>query len=390
MNLSKTILSAAAVLAVGAGEVIADASAEPAAREAPMFVVDPFWPKPLPNHWILGMTVGVAVDSRDHVYIINRPNSFNEVTEIGAAADPKLSDCCLPAPEVLEFDPEGNLFNYWGGPGDGYTWPASNHGLTVDSEGNIWLGGNATTDSHILKFSREGDFLEQFGIPGMEIDSHARDHFASVAEVAVDLETNEVFVADGYRNRRVAVIDAKTGEMKRYWGAYGNDPEDTDLGPYDPAAPPAQQFRNPVHCVQLSNDGLLYVCDRLNDRIQVFTRDGEFVTEKQLEPDSLAAGSVWDIAFSPDPEQRFLYVADGNNAKIHILERESLEVLTSFGDGGRYPGQFYGVHNIATDSKGNIYTTESFEGKRLQKFIYRGMAPVTTEDRGTPWPADRK
>lgn len=390
MNLTKTILPVAALLAAGSGNAIADAGDQPAAREAPLFVVDPFWPKPLPNHWILGMTVGVAVDSRDHVYIVNRPNSFNEVTEIGAAADPKLSDCCFPAPDVLEFDPEGNLIHYWGGPGDGYEWPASNHGLTVDSEGNIWLGGNAATDSHILKFSPEGDFLQQFGIPGMGMDSHARNHFASVAEVAVDLETNEVFVADGYRNHRLAVIDAQTGEMKRYWGAYGNTPDDTDLGPYDPSAPPAAQFRNPVHCVQLSNDGLVYVCDRLNDRIQVFTREGEFVKEKRIAPESLAAGSVWDIAFSPDPEQRFLYVADGNNAKVHILERESLEVLTSFGDGGRYPGQFYGVHNIATDSKGNIYTTESFEGKRLQKFVYKGLAAVTTADRGTPWPMDRK
>lgn len=392
MSAHKSFMTALSLIALplcGPATFVTAAQAEPA--EAPMFEVDPFWPKPLPNHWILGMTVGVTVDSRDHVYIIHRPNVFfDERTEIGAATDPKTGECCIPAPDVMEFDPAGNLVNHWGGAGDGYTWPAMNHGITVDGDGNLWLGGNGATDSHILKFSREGRFLEQFGRPGLPADSLSHDHFAGVAEIAIDAEANEAYVADGYRNRRVAVIDADTGEMKRFWGAYGHEPEDEDLGPYDPGAPPAQQFRTPVHCVQLSNDGLVYVCDRVSNRIQVFEPDGTFVAEKRIAPASLAEGSVWDLAFSHDPEQRFVYVADGKNMKIHILDRKSLEVLTSFGDGGRYPGQFYAVHNIATDSKGNIYTTETFEGKRLQKFLYKGMAPVTTRDRGTPWPAERK
>jgi DNA-binding beta-propeller fold protein YncE len=202
----------------------------------------------------------------------------------------------------------------------------------------------------------------------------------------VDPETNEAFVADGYGNKRVAVLDADTGEMKRFWGAYGNVPDDTNLGPYDPGAEPAQQFRNPVHCAIPSDDGLLYVCDRVNDRIQVFQKDGTFVEELFVARETLGSGSVWDIAFSRDPEQRFIYLADGHNDRVWIIEREPMEILTSFGAGGRQPGQFFGVHNIAVDSAGNIYTTETYEGKRLQKFVYRGLGPVSTMDQGTLWP----
>lgn len=381
---------AGVVVALGYGQYALDNAAQAQDKEAPLFEVDPFWPKPLPNHWVLGMTIGLAIDSRDHVYIVHRRDTFNERTEIGAATDPKTGDCCIPAPNILEFDPAGNLVNHWGGPGEGYTWPASNHGVTIDHKDNIWIGGNGSTDSHILKFTKDGRFLQQFGEAGQEANSHSNEHFAGVAEIAFDAGANEAYVADGYRNKRVAVLDADTGELKRYWGAYGNRPEDTDLGPYDPEAPPAQQFRNPVHCAQPSNDDLVYVCDRVNNRIQVFETDGTFVKEQRIAPQTLGDGAVWDISFSHDPEQRFIYLADGKNMKIHILDRESLEILTSFGDGGRNPGQFFGVHNIATDSKGNIFTTETYEGKRLQKFVHKGMAPVTTANRGTPWPADRK
>ncbi|MEX0976658.1 MAG: hypothetical protein WDZ50_06140 [Woeseia sp.] len=382
------------LIALGLGQRALDntaqATGQATGKEAPLFEVDPFWPKPLPNHWVLGMTIGLAIDSRDHVYIVHRRDTFNERTEIGAATDPKTGDCCIPAPNILEFDPAGNLVNHWGGPGEGYTWPASNHGVTIDHKDNIWIGGNGATDSHILKFTKDGRFLEQFGEAGQEANSHSAEHFAGVAEIAFDAEANEAYVADGYRNKRVAVLDADSGELKRFWGAYGNEPDDADLGPYDPKAPPAQQFRNPVHCAQPSNDDLVYVCDRVNNRIQVFETDGTFVKEQRIAPETLGDGAVWDISFSHDPEQRFIYLADGKNMKIHIMERESLEILTSFGDGGRNPGQFFAVHNIATDSKGNIYTTETYEGKRLQKFVYKGMAPVTTANRGTPWPANRK
>jgi len=379
----------AALVALGCAEKALDNSAVAQAKEAPMFEVDPFWPKPLPDGWILGSTIGIGVDSRDHIYIIHRRDTFNERTEIGAATDPVKADCCTPAPNVLEFDPAGNLVNSWGGPGDGYTWPASNHGITIDSKDNVWIGGNGRSDSHILKFSRDGKFLAQYGTPGSDTDSHSMENFGSVAEISFNPDTNEAFVADGYRNKRVAVLDADTGEMKRYWGAYGNEPDDANLGPFVPGGEPAQQFRNPVHCAQPSNDGLVYVCDRVNNRLQVFNLDGTFVEEIFVKPNSLGDGSVWDISFSPDPEQTFIYLADGTNRKIFIIERESLEILTNFGDGGRNPGQFFAVHGLVTDSKGNIYTTETYEGKRVQKFVYKGMGPVTKMDQGTPWPADK-
>ena len=253
----------------------------------------------------------------------------------------------------------------------------------------MWIGGNGAGDSHILKFTQDGKFIAQYGkqnvhkgpanaeglstYPG---DSNDPNNFGRVAKVTIDGRANEAYVADGYLNKRVAVLDVDSGKMKRYWGAYGNKPDDKNLGPYDPDAPPAQQFRNPVHCAELSIDGLVYVCDRVNDRIQVFQKDGKFVKEQFIARRSLAEGSVWDIAFSKDPQQTYIYLADGRNMKVHILRRDTLEELTAFGDGGRQPGQFFGVHSIAVDSKGNIYTTETYEGKRIQKFVYKGIGTV--------------
>ena len=360
-----------------------------ASVKAPAFEVDPYWPQPLPNHWVLGSAIGVGVDSRDHVFVIHRRNSFNERTEIGAATDPKTAECCIPAPNILEFDPEGNLVNSWGGPSDDYDWPSSNHGLTLDHKDNVWIGGNGGTDSHILKFTRDGKFLMQLGKPDQGIDSHSTTNFGRVAKISFDAAANEAFVADGYANKRVAVLDADTGKFKRYWGAYGNEPDDTNIGRYSPEDPPAQQFRNPVHCADPSNDGLVYVCDRANDRIQVFKTNGTFVKEKFIAPLTLGDGSVWDIAFSKDRAQKFMYVADGKNMKVYILDRDSLEVLTSFGDGGRQPGQFFAVHSIATDSKGNIFTTETYEGKRVQKFKYKGVKQVKEKNQGVPWGSKR-
>ena len=354
--------------------------------EAPIFEVDPFWPQPLPNHWVLGSVVGVGVDSRDHVFIVHRQAPLNERTEIGAAQDPPTGECCVPAPYVLEFDPDGNLVNSWGGPGEGYTWPQSNHGITVDPMDNIWIGGNGA-DSHVLKFSRDGEFLASYGEVGADMpNSNSTNSFGRVAKISFDAAANEAYLADGYVNKRVAVVDINTGELKRYWGAYGNTPDDSRLGPYDPDAPLPQQFRNPVHCADPSNDGFVYVCDRQANRIQVFRKDGTFVDEVRIAPRTLGDGSTWDIAFSRDPEQRYMYVADGKNMKVYVMDRLGLEVLTSFGDGGRQPGLFFAVHSIATDSQGNIYTTETYEGKRVQKFVYKGLGPVTAMNQGAPWP----
>ena len=363
---------------------------------APRFEVDPFWPKPLPNHWVLGSAIGVWVDERDHVWIIHRSSATLADQEKGL--DLQTAECCAGAPPVLEFDPDGNLVQSWGGPGEGYDWPQSNHGIFIDHLGNVWIGGNGANDSHVLKFTRTGEFIAQYGTAGAHRgptdaeglstyagDSNDQQNFGRVAKIFVDPRDNEAYLADGYLNKRVAVLDADTGTMKRYWGAYGNEPDDTNLGPYDPDAPPAQQFRNPVHCADLSNDGFVYVCDRGNDRIQVFSKDGTFVKEGFIARRTLASGSVWDIAFSRDAEQQYLFVLDGMNGKVYVVLRETLEVLTSFGDGGRQPGQFYGVHSVAIDSEGNLYTTETWEGKRLQKFVYRGIGTVP-RNQGTVWP----
>jgi DNA-binding beta-propeller fold protein YncE len=376
-------------LAVGQSRLVASL-AQPAVQ-APVFEVDPFWPKPLPNGWVLGSTIGVGVDARDHVYIIHRGGAtLNARTEAGYAL---VGPCCTAAPPVLEFDPEGNLVNAWGGPGDGYTWPGSNHGISIDPMGNVWIGGNGSrdsvnaADSHILKFTRDGRFLQQIGVPGRATDSRSMDAFGRVAKVAFDPSQSEVYVADGYGNKRVAVLDMATGRIKRFWGAYGNVPSDSNFGPYDPDKPLIPQFRNPVHCAEPSVDGLIYVCDRPNNRIQVFRRDGTFVKEVRVAPRTRGDGAVWDIAFSRDAQQKYLYLADGKNERIYVMDRQSLEILTMFGDGGRQPGQFFAVHSIATDSRGNIFTTETYEGKRVQRFVYKGVRPVTRRDQGTPWPS---
>jgi hypothetical protein len=371
---------------------IASACMEQAALTAdagdapPIFEVDPFWPQPLPNHWILGSVIGVSVDSRDHVWIIHRQDTFDERTEINAVADPPTAECCAPAPPVLEFDSDGNLVGSWGGPSADYDWPQSNHGITVDHMDNVWIGGNGDNDSHLLKFTRTGDLLLQVGEPFMRSGSNHPENFWRVAEVNIDAEANEVYVADGYGNKRVAVLDAQTGEMKRYWGAYGNVPDDSPIPAYSPDDPPAQQFRSPLHCAELSRDGLVYACDRASDRIQVFQPDGAFIREAFIAPETLGSGSVWDIAFSHDTEQRFIYLADGSNKKVHVLDRESLEVVSTFGGGGRQAGQFYGVHSIAVDSRGNVYTTETYEGKRVQKFVFRGFGAAGRGVQGPSWP----
>ncbi len=385
-NILGGVALAGVLVVLGFGQAALQNAAVAEGVQAPVFEVDPLWPKPLPNHWVLGSAIGVGVDSRDHVFVIHRRNSFNQRTETGAAADPPTSECCIPAPNILEFDPLGNLVGHWGGPGDGYDWPSSNHGLTIDHKDNLWIGGNGRGDAHVLKFTRDGKFLMQIGKPGQPVDSNSTDHFGRVAKISFDASANEAYLADGYANKRVVVIDADSGEFKRYWGAYGNKPDDTSLGRYDPDEPRAQQFRNPVHCAEPSNDGLVYVCDRVNDRIQVFKTDGTYVDEVLIAPQTLGDGSTWDIAFSRDPEQTYMYLADGKNMKVYIMDRKGLEILTSFGGGGRQPGQFFAVHSIATDSKGNIFTTETYEGKRVQKFVYKGLGTVTTKDQGPPWP----
>ncbi len=400
MTNRKNILIAAGFAATLITLVATERSLEANAREdfvnAPRFEVDPMWPKPLPNKWVMGNVIGVGVDSRDHVFIVHRSDTPT-AQELAAQQTPPTGECCIAAPPVIEFDPAGNVVNAWGGPpaDKSYVWPTSNHGIGVDDQGNIWIGGNgggnAATgqgpDSHILKFTHDGKYLATIGVPGQPTNSASSTSFGRVAKISFDFKAQEAYAADGYANHRVAVLDMKTGAMKRFWGAYSNVPSDSNFGPYNPDAPLIPQFRTPVHCAEPTNDGLVYVCDRPNDRIQVFQKDGKFVKEKQIAPRTLGDGSIWDIAFSTDAAQKFMFVADGKNERVYVLDRASLEVLTSFGEGGRQPGQWFAVHSIAADSKGNLITTETYEGKRVQKFMYKGIGRVTRANQGTLWPA---
>lgn len=344
---------------------------DPHLEHAEMPEVDPHWPT-LPADWLMGEVAGIAVDMNDHIWLVQRPRSLN-ADEAGLAQDPPLSQCCNPAPPVLKFDADGNLLDSWGDangyPGEGYEWPASEHGIFVDHLGNVWLAGNGPDDHQVLKFSGDGTFLMQIGQAGRTEGSNSTEFLGRPADMEVDPETNELYIADGYLNKRIIVFDAETGEYRRHWGAYGNEPSDEDTGGFVPGAEPIQQFRTPVHAVRIAKDGMVYVADRVNNRIQVFQKDGTYVNEMIVEGNSLGNGSTWDLELSPDEGQVDLYNADGQNQRIHIINRAAMEIEGYFGRRGRYAGHFHWVHNVAVDSAGNFYTAEVNQGRRAQKFV---------------------
>jgi DNA-binding beta-propeller fold protein YncE len=401
----------ALLTAAGLGPSTFVTLAAQAKATATTVAVDPLWPKPFPqkNAWILGSVTGVAVDGQDHIWVVHRGVDSLQTNEKGPALEPWASSCCFAAPQVLEFDAAGTLLSHWDPKtGTGYDWPHDPAGIAVDDKGNVWIAGGlpasslpaargrgpapaaagaapgaargaapagrgaapaaaaAPADAQVLKFDRVGKFLLQIGKAGKAEGSDSTTGLNKPGGMAIDSAANEVYVADGFANHRIAVFDATTGAFKRSWGAYGEKPTDADPGTYDPAAAPSKQFHT-VSCVKIAKDGMVYVCDRQNDRIQVFQKDGKFVKEAFVSKTTTGDGSVWDVAFSPD--QRVLYVADGHDKKVWMLDRMSLETIGSFGDGGRYPGLFYGVGSVAVDSKGNVYTGETFDGKRVQKFV---------------------
>jgi hypothetical protein len=363
-------------LACGSGAALhARSAASPAAsNNPPRFDVDPFWPKPLPHNWTLGQAPSVFVDRQDHIWIVTRPRTLTP-GDVAASLTPPKAECCVAAPPVIEFDQGGNVMQAWGGPGPGYEWPDTEHGITVDDKGNVWIGGSGAADRHILKFTNDGKFLLQIGhklAPPAKKSGNSNDveNLASAANMFVDSTTHEVFVADGYVNRRVIVYDADTGKYKRHWGAYGNKPDDAAPRTRNPSDPPSQQF-NIVHSVKMSNDHIVYAVDRYNNRIQLFTPKGKFLREVFISRETTdSRGTASDVAFSADKEQRFLYVADAADYKVRILDRATLQVLGSFGTLGYYAGQWKWLHGLATDSKGNLYTSES-QGNRVQKFVVR-------------------
>lgn len=374
------IMTALAIGQIGVNHLIAQGAG---GDRAPQFEVDPLWPKQLPNNWIMGSVVGVSVDANDRIWMIHRPSSLVD-NEKAAALNPPRAECCFPAPPVLVFDQAGNLVKSWGGAKSGVDqWPDSEHGIFVDHKGNVWLGGNGAKDAQVMKFTQDGTFLMKIGNKGQGRGSNDRENFRQPTTVYVDPATNEAYVADGYGNRRVAVFDADTGAYKRHWGAYGNTPDDDDpynagsanvAANYQPDDPPAKQFGRAVHCAAVSKDGFVYVCDRTNNRIQVFRRDGTFVREAFINRKARGFGSAFEVGFSTDPRQQFLFNVDGMDEKVDIIRRDTMEIVGRFGHKGRQPGQFFAVHSIAVDSKGNLYTGETLEGKRLQRFLYRGAS----------------
>jgi DNA-binding beta-propeller fold protein YncE len=390
--------------------------AQAAGGEMPVFEKDTSWPK-IPNNWVLGAVPAVATDRRDHVWILHRPRLVPEAQRAQAA------------PAVLEYDANGNFVRAWGGPSDAYEWPSNEHGITVDHKNNIWISGNGITDDMLLKFTLEGKFIAQYGKRGASTGNADTVNVNRPADLYVYPKTNELFVADGYGNRRLIVFDADTGKFKRMWGAFGKPPDSNPpagapgaargrgdaaggrgegagapAAAGDPAAragggggrggrgaqnfdtegPGPDAFTNPVHAVKVSNDGLVYVGDRGNRRIQVFTLDGKFVTQGWVNRGGPGGSSTAGIAFSPDSAQRFLYNASFGDARIAVLDRKSLQVLYQFGDRGTQPSQIVNAHLIAVNSKGDIYVSEVMPGNRAHRFVFKGMSKTIPANANAP------
>ena len=392
----RTLTVAASVLALiaaaGGGLV-----AQRGGAQAPKVEVDPLWPKPFPvaKHWILGSVTGVAVDAQDRIWVVHRGVDSLQNNEKGPTLEPWASSCCFAAPQILVFDTTGNLVGTWDvAAAKGYEWPHDPSGIAVDKAGNVYVGsglaptalpagrgrgpapegaapggargrGDAAGARGDAAAAGRGDAAPQGrgrgaaappppGTVVLKFDKTGK-YLSTIREldrplgITVDDAANEVYVADDGHGR-IAVFDGGSGSLKREWKANG------------------EPFKT-IACVKIAKDGMVYVCDRQNNRIQVFQKDGKFVKEAFVSKTTTGDGAVWDVAFSPD--QRLLYVADGHDKKVWILDRSSLETIGSFGQGGRYPGEFYGVGSIAVDSKGNVYTGETYEGKRVQKFVKR-------------------
>jgi hypothetical protein len=377
-------VSVALVVAIGgaAALVVTSASAQGGRPQVPRFEPDPMWSQTLPNKWVTGQVGGVAVDSHDNVWVFHREATIPD-GEKAASLTPPQAECCIPAPAVLEFAPNGTFLQAWGGPGAGYEWPTTQHGIFVDTKDNVWLSGSAKGDNQILKFTNKGKFLMQIGHAGKNRGSNDTENLGGPAGLFVYPKTNELFVADGYFNHRVIVFDADTGAYKRHWGAYGKKPEDDYKFPARAQlvqGPPPPQFNNPVHSVLVSNDDLVYVADRTNNRFQVFRLDGTFLKEVFVAKTTLQAeGTVHHFAMSPDKEQKFLYVMDGSNKAIRVMNRQALEIVSNVGGhAGHNAREFFHAHSFAADSKGNLFIGEVNNGQRYYKYAFRGMGPASS------------
>ena len=358
------ILGSAIMMAALIATGHASAAETPAARSVPMFEVDPAWPK-IPPKWKLGDASSIAIDAQDNVWVLHRPRTL------------KPEEAAMAAPPIVVFDGAGNFVKAWGGAGSGYEWPEREHGIHIDYKGFVWLGGNncptsgiaglkPVADDALLKFTQDGKFIMQIGRSNQSKGDADTANVHRAADAWVHPKTNELFVADGYGNHRVIVFDADTGAFKRAWGAFGKPPGGVDncaiIGPKtfpDAEGPPNY---NVVHAIRVASDGMVYVADRENRRLQMFTADGKFVKQLIRTETSFAR----DLAFSPDPAQQFLYVGAGKG--IVVVDRKTLEVIGMI----QVPGQLGPGHHIATDSKGNIYIAQTAAG--MQKLVFKGMS----------------
>jgi len=423
------VFALALLIAVSAGSSLLQWAAE--AQSAPVYRNIPLWPRPFTDDsWVIGSVTGIATDAQNHVWVVHRGNETLEANERGmipvpgGQGQPSSSVCCMAAPYVLEYDADGRLISSWGGPSVGYQWPQVTGGIAVDAKGNVWIAaagvepapaggrgrgaaatappesdlptgapavpaagrgarGAAATpppaDAHVLKFSRDGRYVMTIGTPGKMEGPDSQTTLNRPSAIAIDNTANEVFVAD-MGNRRIVVFDADKGTYKRHWFAYGEKTAAAAPGRYSPDEQPAKSFRD-ITCIEIARDGMVYVCDKGSNRIQVFDKSGKFIKEGFVAKNTMggvitgtfgtinAAGSVWDVALSQDQQQRYLFVADGMNKKIRVLLRDNLSEVGTIGSGGRYPGQFLVVNSVAVDAQGNLYTGETHHGKRVQKFV---------------------
>lgn len=349
--MTRHLLLAAATLAIS---VFAGAAQ---AQEAPKYVVDATWPKPLPKDWITGQLGGVCTAEQDHIYVVNRRNITDEEKETS-----------ISAPSIIKFDTAGNVVGSWG---DEKTVPNSIHGCAIDKDNNVYVAGNS--DGVVQKYAPDGKLLLQIGVRG-KFDSvdgtrrgagnnSAKDQLHMPSAIVVDPANGDIYISDGYGNRRVVVFD-KDGKFLRQWGRQATE-EETQKG-----VPGV--FAEVVHCIAMSNAGLIYACDRQGNRVEVFQKDGTFVRNIMIPnksgklPDK--RGTAWWVAFSPDREQKLMYMMDGGTEQVHILDHASGKILSSFGRPGHQAGNFTHGHTIAVDSKGSVYVAETDWGRRIQKF----------------------
>ena len=403
-------IRAVAALLVGIAFVISFTGIGAQAQTAPRYLYDPGWPQPLPNKWKIGGITGLAIDKNDDIWVLNRPNDLTDI-ELHAELTPPAADCCVRPPSMIHIDKQGKVIGSFDAP--------QGHGMDVDSQGFVYIGQDTVrkydpkTGMVVAQIARVPE-TENGGPPGgrgaaprvpgrggpgpvsgflgrgggSSGEGAARGANAQafrakypastpmivggIEEIRIDEPNNDIYVADSYLGGRVMVFDFKTLAFKRGWGAYGRPlsevtTSDADRA-YTPGGPMPKEFRGHL-TINVSNDGLVYAADRNANRIHVTTREGKFLKEFKLAEHTGVGGATGGVGFSQDKQQRFLYISDLTNNHIYFLDRETGKEVGRMGSMGESGGSFWGLHMIAVDSKGTIYTGEVFAGQRVQRFV---------------------